>query len=144
MSTTLLNLIQSAGNGIFYPAALETRILEAEKALRITFPADLREFYLTTNGFEGEIGEFLFFLSPVEQLADNTERYCREFNPWAIVLGTNGSLEMLVIDTRSNPLLFGLMPNIGDEEDFIPLAYSFERFLARLVDGTAFERRPLD
>ena len=95
---------------------------------------------LTTNGIEGQLGDFTVTFQPVETIYQETLDNCAEFFPWAIFIGANGSSEMFVIDKRTNPVQFGLLPYISDEEDFLPLGNTFEQFLSRLNDGTAFER----
>ena len=42
---------------------------------------------------------------------------------------------MYVIDKRTNPLQFGLLPFISSDEDFIPLGDTFEEFIKHLYDN---------
>lgn len=120
------------------PPATEAQIAAAEARLGISLPADYRAFLLTSNGFEGEVGEWVVILDPVEDIYQNTQDNCAEFFPWAVYLGTNGNLEMFLLDKRSTPYQFGLMPAIGGEEDFIPLGDTFEGFLKRLYEDDVF------
>ncbi len=128
-------------DSIFNSPATEKQITEVESALGLTFPHDYKDFLLTTNGFEGEVGDNVTIFEPVENILRATEDSCAEFFPWAILIGSNGNLEMFVIDKRSSPFRFGLLPYIADDNDFIPLGTSFEQFLKRLKDGTAFQRQ---
>lgn len=122
----------------FYPPASEQAIRQVEQALGIVFPGEYKAFLLTTNGFEGWIGEFYAQFEPVERIIEETQLCCGEFFPWAIFLGSNRNLEMLILDTRENKFEFGLLPNIGDEKDFISSGPSFEQFIERLYTGMAF------
>ena len=128
-------------DSIFNPPATQNQITEVESALGLTFPQDYKHFLLVTNGFEGEVGDTVTIFEPVENILQATKDSCAEFFPWAIFIGSNGNLEMFVIDKRSSPFQFGLLPYISDDNDFMPLGTSFEQFLGRLKEGTAFQRK---
>lgn len=132
---------QDNAGSIFNPPATENQIAEVERVLDFTFPKDYKDFLLATNGFEGEIGDFLTIFEPVENIVEATQTSCAEFFPWAIFIGSNGNLEMFVIDRRSSPVQFGLLPFIADNNDLILLGTSFEQFLKGLNEGAAFQRR---
>src|SRR5438045_1814941 len=83
-------------DSIFNPPATEKQITEVESALGLTFPQDYKDFLLTTNGFEGEVGDTVTIFEPVENILRATKNSCAEFFPWAIFIGSNGNLEMFV------------------------------------------------
>lgn len=128
------------GDSAYNPPATEKQIATLENALSIQLPEDYKDFLQTTNGFEGEIGAFPVIFEPVEEIAQSTLDNCAEFFPWAVFIGSNGSGEMFVIDKRTSPVQIGLLPYIANDNDFIPLGKTFEQFLKRLRDDTAFQR----
>src|SRR4051812_36511914 len=85
-------------DSIFKPPATAKEIMEAERALGLTFPQDYKDFLLMTNGFEGEVGDTVTIFEPVENILQATINNCAEFFPWAVVIGSNRNLEMFVID----------------------------------------------
>ncbi len=124
----------------FNSPANDNDINDVEKQLGILFPYDYKDFLKFTNGFDGQIKEFIVSFDPVQNIYQSTLDTCLTCFPWAIYLGTNGNIEMFVLDTRQNPFQFGVLPNIGEEEDFIPLGNTFEKFIARLYYNTVFEK----
>ena len=104
--------------------------LEAELGIRL--PSDFSNFLRNVNGFEGFIGDSYVVFATVQTIHQLTLDYCSEFFPWAIFIGSNAGLEMLIIDTRSSPYQFGLLPFIADDSDFVGLGHSFEQFLEKL------------
>lgn len=130
-----------AGNkNEFNLPATNDQIVNLENQLEIEFPNDYKEFLKFTNGFEGLVNEFVVRFVPVEQIYQSTQDTCSEFFPWAIYIGTNGNVEMFVIDKRQTPYQFGLLPYIADDNDFIPLGDTFEKFIERLYSDTAFQK----
>ena len=127
-------------NEFNFPATSE-QIENLENQLKIEFPNDYKEFLKFTNGFEGSVNEFFVRFEPVELIYQSTQDICAEFFQWAIYIGTNGSGEMFVIDKRQTPYQFGLLPFIADDNDFIPLGDTFEKFIERLYDDTAFKKQ---
>ena len=125
------------------PAPLK-QISVVEHQIGIIFPDDYKEFLIFTNGlsqkslYETEF-TFSYFIS-VEEITKHTKRNCGEYFPWAIFIGSDGGNEMYVIDKRQNPIQFGLLPFIGTDEDFIPLGNTFEQFISRIFNGTAFDK----
>lgn len=113
------------------PTELEV-IEKVEKELNIKFPQDYKDFLLIANGYEGVLGQSYVQLIKVEEVVKYTEMYGGEFFPWAIYLGADGGNEMFVLDKREDQLRFGVMPFIGDDQDFIPLGNTFEEFAKRL------------
>jgi hypothetical protein len=110
-----------------------------EKRLEIDLPSDYKDFLIHLNGFEGDVGSSYTVFEPVSKIYELTQNFCAEFFPWAIYIGSNGNLEMFVIDKRTYPHKFGLLPFIADDKDFISLGESFEQFLYRVREGTSFE-----
>lgn len=125
----------------FNSPAQDSDIGELENLLGISLPTDYKEFLKFTNGFDGQVNEFIVSFDSVERVYQSTLDTCISFFPWAIYIGTNGNLEMFVIDKRQTPFQFGLLPYIGEENDFIPLGETFEKFIERLYNNTAFERK---
>lgn len=125
-------------DNVLSPPATNIQLIDLENQLDIKLPKDYKDFLLTTNGFDGFIGDFYCVFSQVDDIIESTKANCTEFFPWALCIGTNGNLEMYVIDKRANPFVFGLLPNIGTDEDFIPLGDTFGEFIKRLYDGTAY------
>jgi hypothetical protein len=125
----------------FNPPATNEQIANLENQLEIIFPKDYKDFLNFTNGFEGLINQFIVIFDPVEKIYQSTQDTCATFFPWAIYIGTNGNLEMFVIDKRQTPYQFGLLPYIADDNDFIPLGETLEKFVSRLYSGTAFKKK---
>lgn len=125
----------------FNSPATSEQIVSLENQLKIELPHDYKEFLKFTNGFEGFVNEFFVRFAPVDQIYQSTQDNCAEFFPWAIYIGTNGNVEMFVIDKRQTPYQFGLLPFIADDNDFIPLGDTFEKFIERLYNDTAFEKQ---
>ena len=113
------------------PSDIKT-IAETQKRLNIKFPQDYIDFLLITNGYDGRLGESYVQFIKVEDIGKYTEMYCGEFFPWTIYIGADGGSEMFVLDKRGHQLQFGVMPFIGDDQDFIPLGKTFEAFARHL------------
>ena len=118
-------------NRLYPPAQIET-IKEVEKNLAIKLPHDYIDFLLLTNGFGGKLGESYSVFTKIEEIEKYTLDYCGDFYPWAIYIGGDGGNEMYVIDKRPTKFNFGLLPYIGEENDFINLGYTFEGFVRHL------------
>ena|SRR5664279_2308214 len=131
-----------AGNkNQFNDPATEEQIAILEMQLGINLPDDYRAFLKFTNGFDGIVNEFVANFAPVDKIYQRTQDTCAEFFPWAIYIGTNGNLEMFVIDTRQKPYQFGLLPNIASDNDFIPLGDTFHKFIERLYNDPGFDKK---
>ena len=124
-----------AQSNIFFPPAEISMIELVEKNLGIKLPQDYVDFLLTTNGFDGMIGESYVVFEQIKKVEEYTSNYCGEFFPWAIYIGTDGGNEMYVIDKRGPNYNFGLLPYISDDKDFINLGDTFEGFVRRLYDN---------
>jgi hypothetical protein len=119
--------------------ATDEQILQLENQLQLTLPGDYKEFLQQMNGYEGSINEFIVDFVSVEEIYQSTKDTCMLHYPWAVYIGTDGGLEMFVIDTRQTPFQFGLLPNIGNDNDFIALGDTFEKFIERLYQDRAFD-----
>ena len=112
---------------------------DIELELGIELPQDFKNFLMVTNGFEGFVGENYCRFNKLEEILENTKVCCHEWFPWAIHIGSNGSSEMYVLDNRGEQLAYGILPNIGDDNDFIPLGKSFEEFIKHLYKNDFWE-----
>ena len=119
----------------FYPPVEVNQFDLIETSLGIQLPDDYKAFLRTTNGFDGMIGESYCVLNKIEDLPSLTVNYCKEFFPWAIHIGSNGGGEMYVLDKRGNSLTYGMLPYIGEDDDYIPLGQSFLDFIKRLYQS---------
>ena len=137
MNPFLTNLV--SGQNVEINPATDEQIIKLESQLGIELPIGYKDFLRFTNGFEGLLNEFVVKFAPVEQIYQSTQAACLEFFPWAIYIGTNGNVEMFVIDKRQKPYQFGLLPYIANDNDFIPLGDTFEEFIERIYNGKAFE-----
>ena len=137
MNPFLTNLV--SGQNVEINPATDEQIIKLESQLGIELPIGYKDFLRFTNGFEGLLNEFVIKFAPVEQIYQSTQATCLEFFPWAIYIGTNGNVEMFVIDKRQKPYQFGLLPYIANDNDFIPLGDTFEEFIERIYNGKIFE-----
>lgn len=138
MSIHLLRNLQTEeefSQNIFQPPAHPAEIEQMEKTLEIKLPGDYKTFLMESNGFEGDIGESIVILEPVEKCIDFTQTTLAPFFPWAVFIGSNGSNETYVLDKRGTNVQFGMLPSVGGERDFIPLGNTFEAFLRKLRQG---------
>lgn len=122
----------------FYPPASEANIIAIEKKLKLIFPVDYKSFLLTTNGFEGFIGESYARFEQVKGIIEMIEGY--ELPNWVVPIGSNGAGEMYIIDRREDKYIFGILPFLFDDNDFIALGITFKQFIKRLFEGTLFDR----
>ena len=118
-------------NAFYAPADLET-ISKVEQMLSIKFPSDYISFLLASNGFEGNLGQSYSRFIQLEQIQEYTKMYGGKFFPWIVFIGSDGGNEMYVLDKRGEKLQFGILPYVGDEDDFIPLGETFEEFVRHL------------
>jgi cell wall assembly regulator SMI1 len=80
-----------------YPGASDKKIAEAEVAIQLTFPEDIKQFYKFCNGFESD--QDLFRIIPLEELISNEKNkdilsnqfYIAEYmdycDMWAVEIG---------------------------------------------------------
>ncbi|MDB5014851.1 MAG: hypothetical protein JWQ25_3053 [Daejeonella sp.] len=112
---------------------------DIELKLGIELPQDFKNFLMLTNGFEGFVGETYCRFNKLEEILENTKNHCEDFFSWAIHIGSNGGSEMYVLDKRGKQLVYGILPAIGDDGDFIILGESFEQFIKHLFDDDFWE-----
>lgn len=117
---------------IFYPPANLDKIKKIEQDFSIILPKDYVDFLLFTNGYDGKLGEAYVIFIQIEKIREYTTMYGGDFFPWLIYIGCDGGNEMFIIDNRNEKIQFGVLPFIGDENDFIPLGESFEKFVNHL------------
>jgi hypothetical protein len=108
---------------------------KVEDKFSVVLASDYKEFVAKYDGYEGTIGEAYVHFIAVEEILQMTEAYGGEFLPWIIYIGSDGGNEMLVIDCRTNPIQFGLLPYIADQSDFVPLGATFEEFVRHVHDN---------
>jgi SMI1 / KNR4 family (SUKH-1) len=123
-----------AEKNIFFPPAAQEEIWKTENALSIKFPPDYIDFILTTNGFDGKLGKSYSRFIQLGKIIEYTRMYAGAFFPWAVYIGDDGGNEMYVFDGRQDKLRFGLLPFIGEENEFISLGKTFEEFVKHLYD----------
>lgn len=128
-----------AGNNIFNPPTDINTISKVEKKLNIKFPNDYKDFLLTTNGYDGALGQLYVRFIKVEEILKYTEIYGGEFFPWLIYIGTDGGNEMFVLDKRCPELQFGILPFIAEDIDFIPLGMNYKEFVEHLYNNDFWE-----
>ena len=116
-------------------AATVREITDLEKRLGTNFPDDYKSFLTQINGFEGTIGKSYVRLHGVEEIEECTLSYCSEFYPDKICIGTDGGGELFVIEKTNRNQKYGVVPAIGDTNDYIELGDTLDKFLRRLSDG---------
>ncbi|MDB5276122.1 MAG: hypothetical protein JWR61_1077 [Ferruginibacter sp.] len=124
----------------FFPAADLDNIKQVEKLLAIKFPEDYIAFLRRTNGYNGKVGQSYSIFLQVEQIERYTKEYGGEIFPWIVFIGTDGGNEMYVIDTRDDKMNFGILPYIGDKNDFISLGSTFEIFVDHLYHNDFWKK----
>lgn len=115
--------------------ATDNEIVDLEKRLETNFPYDYKIFLKEINGFEGEIGESYVRLIGVSDIEEYTNDYCSGFYPGKVCIGTNGGGELFVIDKGNENLKYGVVPAIGDPDDYIELGDTFDKFIDRISEG---------
>ena len=117
---------------LFYPPTNLEIIKKIEENFSIILPEDYADFLLSSNGYDGKLGETYAIFIQIEKIIEYTTMYGGDFFPWIIYIGCDGGNEMFIIDKRNKKIQFGILPFIGDENDFIPLGESFEEFVDHL------------
>lgn len=99
-----------------YARGASVEVLNAlERHLSISLPESYRRFMIRTNGCDGPVGELWIILYPAEHVAAETAKHRLSTQVEdAVFIGTDGGGEAYILDTRSNPAIFGSMPFIGD------------------------------
>jgi hypothetical protein len=125
-------------------AASEAKIAEVEHHFGVHLPDDYRRFLLT----RGTMGEFLppansyLAIYPVEEIISvNVSGFISERFPRAMVIGSDGSREMLTYDFRTAPPCLVLLDITAEDwSAAIHQASSLTALLAQLPDrGWIFE-----
>lgn len=119
--------------------ASEAQIAEAERHFGVRFPADYREFLLT----RGKISEFLppparpfVTIDAIEEIVSlNAAGFIQERFPGAVVIGGDGSREMLTYDFRQDPPSLVLLDITAEDwSDAISQAASLTALLKQLPE----------
>jgi hypothetical protein len=119
--------------GIPHESATEENIKLAEKECGYVFPETYKEFLRIRNGFNGDIGEMFVRFCSVEKLDEENWLEWKEDYPNFFIIGDDGGLEKYVINFNVSPPAFGLLPSIGDENDFINLGTTWDEFVTHLA-----------
>ncbi len=130
-----------ADKNVFNSPADIKNITKVENDLKINFPQDYKDFLQIANGYDGTLGQSYVQLVRVEEIPKFTEMYGGEIFPWIIYLGADGGNEMFVLDKRGSELQFGVMPFIGEDNDFISLGKTFEEFAGHLYNNDYWENK---
>lgn len=111
----------------------ESLISEFERALRVTLPDDIKQFYKFSNGFESV--EDIFNIVTLEELIDSNSRvgerhlYIAEY----MIYSDMWELEMSPINHHDYKIF-----NMDHNEDKIVLTNSFAEFIQRFLNGGVF------
>lgn len=118
--------------GMNAPASA-AEITAVETAVGVTFPADLRAFYLVTNGYDGDIGERYVRLHRLADVVSCTTGYDVARELGLVLIGDNGGDYGFALDRAAEPLAYvGLPLAASGREAFELLGASFEEFVAAL------------
>ena len=112
-------------------------LVEAGRALNIEWPPEYVALISAHNGAEGDVGDWLLVLTPVEELIERNTDPLMEFFPGLVIVGGDGGGEALAIDRVSHEIL--LVPWIGGEEDWLVLGATLTEAMQRMEQGRVFE-----
>tara|TARA_R110001583_G_C5332668_1_gene378502 strand:+ start:68 stop:475 length:408 start_codon:yes stop_codon:yes gene_type:complete len=113
-------------------AGIEPENLNSLK-FTIEIPQDYLEFLKEFNGGEGDVGEEYLVLHKAEELNEiNTDYEIAEFDPKIFIIGSNGSGELIAIDTRKNSPIYILIPSIFEYDAIIELASDVNGLFKRI------------
>lgn len=116
---------------LFNPPASAGDILDAEKALHVSFPEDYRQLLAEASGGEGPVGSESFLrLWPVHELAQFNEDYKLDvdYAPDLVFIGTDGGNEVYAYRPRDASYVSA--PFIGMSPDEVQVrGPSFTDFL---------------
>lgn len=115
------------------PPAPPEGIDQAEEEIGLRLPADLREFYAFSNGFDGDLdaGKAYLHINDLEELVALSTGYdaCVDLGGLIIFAGTGGN-HVYVVDTlRDPPVYAGLSLFASDRSEMAILGDSFGAFL---------------
>ena len=119
--------------------ARAARLGAAEATLGHRFPADYRAFMLERDGLLEWMPSGVFLdLVPIHDLVYANDIPQTTTHPGLVVIGSDGSREILGFDSRSHPTPVVLVDNASPGwHEAVPQARSFESFL-RVVAETGF------
>lgn len=100
MNRTLSSLIARLETN---PPAEESLIQQIETKIGVSFPADYRDFLLTSNGAEGSLGSASYIqLWRVQDIPElNSIAKASEFAPGLVLFGSDGGSMSYAFDTRT-------------------------------------------
>jgi hypothetical protein len=129
--------------GVMSSAPLPTPhdIETAEQQLgAIRFPEDYRRWLLEHNGVEGWYGEvFLVLYSVADVVSVTRAAEAEERLPGVVVIGSDGSREVVALDFRSStPPVVLLDITAEGWDDVLPQAASFSEFMDQRRRGEPF------
>jgi hypothetical protein len=121
----------------YFPPASEEEIEELEKEFSIKLPDSYKRFLRNSNGVNVGIGDYGLELFSVKEVREmnrekNKDPENSSCSTWGFQIGSDGGGEMYVLDLRTKPISFGMIPYIGDEKDYIKLGNGFEEFIRNL------------
>ena len=117
----------------------DKELSDLEKRLGTKLPDDYKSFLKKLNGFEGKIGKSYVRLNSVNEIEKYTHDYCSEYYTDQICIGTDGGGELFVVDRGDSDQRFGIAPAVGDENDYVELGDTLDKFFSQLKDGTFLE-----
>ncbi|MHB8961366.1 MAG: SMI1/KNR4 family protein [Candidatus Limnocylindrales bacterium] len=112
-------------------------LAEAGRMLGIEWPAEYVSIVSEHNGVEGDIGDWLLVLTPVEELVEQNTNPVMEFFLDLVIIGGDGGGEALAIDRATHEIL--LVPWIGGEEDWLVLGRTLTEAFQRMERGEVFD-----
>jgi D-hydroxyproline dehydrogenase subunit gamma len=115
-------------------------ILEVEELLGYALPESYRTYLLNENGMNGFVGSnYVRFYSAQNLSSENYEDW-KEFFPNTLRIGDTGALENFVVNYDFSPPRFGILPHIGNKDDFIELGTEWEQLIDRLASDTVWDK----
>ena len=118
------------------PPATEESLKAIETKLKISFPAQYRDFILESNGAEGPIGKNSHLIIwPVEEIIQLNEGR-EEFTPGLVHFGSDGGGEGYAFDKRVKEMPIVKIPtdSINIDEDAELCGNTFNEFLQHLFN----------
>jgi hypothetical protein len=111
-------------------------LAETGRTLGIDWPPEYVAVISAHNGVEGDIGEWLLVLTPVEELVGRNTTPMMEFFPGLVMIGGDGGGEALAIDRATHEIL--LVPWIGGEQDWLVIGATLTEAFQRMERGDVF------
>ena len=109
----------------------------------LQFPVQLPNDYLDLlknfNGGNGTVGEEYLILHKVEELIKINKDYkIAEFDNKFFIIGSNGSGELIALDTRKKNPIYVLIPYIFEYDAIIELSNNVEGLFQRIFEKGYF------